>query len=518
MAATESSMHAKLGDSALLRPVSDVMQSQLLRCSQHEPLGIALATMQKHSVGSILVDCDDGSTGILTRTDLIERIILPRLELDCTVDKVMSHPIQSLPLESSLLDAMQAMMRWRLRHLPITSGGSIIGLVSEHDLMRQHRNRPDRLMVSIDRAQDEAALILAAQQAANIARQLHREGLGALHIAKMMSLLNDALTRRAIELIVRSEYHHGLPDKPWAWLALGSEARAEQTMVTDQDNAFVVGDESLVPRFLDIAMKVNHLLDRMGFPLCQGGVMAMHEDWCMSLERWITQAQSWLKSPNPRAILKAQIALDFRWVAGDRLLVESLEKGFSTIFAQRSADQLQSAARQSFLRTMLSDLLERGVQAVPAEWQLSLYRMIGGARTKHLCQRDIKLHGTALIVDAVRFLVLSKLSSGQWMPHGTVERLQWLERNHIMSKDEASALIEAFEALTHWRLEKQMAMLAKRSDEHMCASGNRGSDQEMPAPNHINLLALHSNERSHFRAYVQSIAQLRERLRMDFAA
>ena len=518
MAATESSMHAKLGDSALLRPVSDVMQSQLLRCSQHEPLGIALATMQKHSVGSILVDCDDGSTGILTRTDLIERIILPRLELDCTVDKVMSHPIQSLPLESSLLDAMQAMMRWRLRHLPITSGGSIIGLVSEHDLMRQHRNRPDRLMVSIDRAQDEAALILAAQQAANIARQLHREGLGALHIAKMMSLLNDALTRRAIELIVRSEDQHGLPDKPWAWLALGSEARAEQTMVTDQDNAFVVGDESLVPRFLDIAMKVNHLLDRMGFPLCQGGVMAMHEDWCMSLERWITQAQSWLKSPNPRAILKAQIALDFRWVAGDRLLVESLEKGFSTIFAQRSADQLQSAARQSFLRTMLSDLLERGVQAVPAEWQLSLYRMIGGARTKHLCQRDIKLHGTALIVDAVRFLVLSKLSSGQWMPHGTVERLQWLERNHIMSKDEASALIEAFEALTHWRLEKQMAMLANRSDEHMCASGNRGSDKEMPAPNHINLLALHSNERSHFRAYVQSIAQLRERLRMDFAA
>ena len=98
MAVTESSLHAKLGDSALLRPVSDVMQSQLLRCSQHEPLGMALAKMQKQSVGSILVDCDDGSTGILTRTDLIERIILPRLELDCTVDKVMSHPIHSFPL------------------------------------------------------------------------------------------------------------------------------------------------------------------------------------------------------------------------------------------------------------------------------------------------------------------------------------------------------------------------------------------------------------------------------------
>ena len=168
------------------------------------------------------------------------------------------------------------------------------------------------------------------------------------------------------------------------------------------------------------------------------------------------------------------------------------------------------------------------MQAVPAEWQLGLYRMIGGARTKRLCQRDIKLHGTALIVDAVRFLVLTKLSPGQWMPHGTVERLQWLEHNNILSKDEASALIEAFEALTHWRLEKQMAMLAERSDQdrsdqersdqERSAPSNRGSGREIPAPNHIDLLLLHSNQRAHFRDYMQSIAQLRERLRMDFAA
>jgi len=158
------------------------------------------------------------------------------------------------------------------------------------------------------------------------------------------------------------------------------------------------------------------------------------------------------------------------------------------------------------------------VQAVPPEWQLGLYSMIGGAYTKCLCQRDIKLHGTALIVDAVRFLVLSKLSPGQWMPHGTVERLQWLEHDNILSKDEASALIEAFEAFAHWRSEKQMAILAERSGQERSAPRNRGSSREIPAPNHIDLLSLHSNQRAHFRDYMQSIAQLRERLRMDFAA
>jgi len=224
--------------SPLLCPVADLMQTRIVRCPATEGLGAALALMQSARVGSILVDCSDASCGILTRTDLIERVILPRKSLDAPVSEVMSHPVRTLPVESSVLDAMEAMMRWRLRHLPLVSGGAIVGLLSEHDLMRQLRNSPDRLMLSIERAKDEESLIRAAGEAAAVAGQLHRESLPALQIARMMSLLNDALTRQAIHQIM--DPHGASPS--WAWIALGSEARAEQTIVTDQDNALILAD------------------------------------------------------------------------------------------------------------------------------------------------------------------------------------------------------------------------------------------------------------------------------------
>ena len=527
MKIAESLTDARHNDRALLRPVADLMQTQLLRCSEHERIAVALARMDQQAVGSILIDCDDGSTGILTRSDLIKRLILPKHDLDVAIAKVMTHPVHCLPLESSVLDAMHAMMFWRLRHLPIRSGALIVGLVSEHDLMRQQRNRPDRLMLSIDHADDESELIAAASQAAEVATQLKREGLGALHIARMMSLLNDALTRQAITLVLRADGESGDEGKDWAWLALGSEARAEQTIVTDQDNALIVRDEAMIPRWLKRARKINHLLDRMGFPLCQGAVMAMNEHWCKSLDRWLKEAQTWLTNPSPQAILNAQIVLDFRYIAGDRKLVESLETGLSALFSQTGSDQglsMRGAARQAFLRQMLGDMLKRGIRPIPSDWQFRLQGLLRFTNPSQPWHLDIKLQGTALIVDAARFLVLSRLAPGQWMPHGTLERLQWLDRYNIIGSGESSALIDAFEALTDLRLGQQMLINgmpspgqsteSKLYPEHPAVTG----PARTLGPNQVDLRLLNTNQRWKMRHHMQSIADFREFLRLDFAA
>ena len=51
----------------------------------------------------------------------------------------------------------------------------------------------------------------------------------------------------------------GRPPVPYAWLALGSEGRREQTLRTDQDNAIVFADvspeeeEEVQGYFLDLA-------------------------------------------------------------------------------------------------------------------------------------------------------------------------------------------------------------------------------------------------------------------------
>lgn len=493
--------------SPLLCPVADLMQTQLLRCPESETLGVALTRMQSARVGSILIDCADAGCGILTRTDLIDRVILPRKNLDAAVSSVMSHPVRTLPVESSALDAMEAMLRWRVRHLPLVSGGEIVGLLSEHDLMRQLRNSPDRLMLSIERARDEAQLGSAAAEATAVARQLHRASLPALQIARIMSLLNDALTRQAIQLVVGTS----VVDQPWAWISLGSEARAEQTIVTDQDNALILGDATGLAgghAVQGLARRVNELLDRMGFPLCEGGVMAMNDAWCKTLGEWTREIQGWLLRPNPEAILKASIALDFRWLAGDRALVDQLEARVGALLegaGNRRRIQVQALAARGFLRALAASILERNVQPIPSEGVLALREWMGGFGSTIpgglALLRDLKLHGTSLIVDAVRFLALAHLERHAWIPHSTVDRIRWLEKREVLQDGEAAALRDAFENLTALRLEQQLA---------------RSSGSDAQRANVVDLLALNSNQRWMLRRHLQSLESLRDKIRLDF--
>ena len=66
--------------------------------------------------------------------------------------------------------------------------------------------------------------------------------MGAEPLTRTIAALNDALSRRAIDLVAASATISA--DIDWCWLALGSEGRGEQTFATDQDNAllFVAAD------------------------------------------------------------------------------------------------------------------------------------------------------------------------------------------------------------------------------------------------------------------------------------
>ena len=489
--------------SVLLQPIANIMQSSVLRCDQHTPTGLALSQMQQRAVGSMLIDCDDGSIGILTRSDLIARVILPQLALDTPVGQVMTHPVHCLPLESSVLDAMQAMLRWRLRHLPIQSGAVVVGLVSEHDLMLQHIYRPDRWMIMIEQADSEERLIEAANRVSAIARRLQREHVSSLQMARTMSLLNDALTRRAIALVLGLQTQDLEQSRDWAWIALGSEARAEQTVVTDQDNALIVRDEAMIPKWLEHAKAINQLLDRMGFPLCKGGVMAMNEAWCKSLNAWLTEARGWFDHPSPQSMLKAQIVLDFRLMAGDQSLVDAFEQSLSAMFSHQSKQatvSVQTAKRQAFLHQLAADVLERSVQTIPGPWKIEVFRLLKKLGWVDGLKRDLKLQGSALIVDAVRLLVLTKLKPGMWMPHSTYDRLQWLALHQGLDRDEVTSLTEAFEAITGLRFQQQLEAQA-----HTPGHG----------PNEIELLSLDNSRLWLLRHHVEHIAGLRTRLSMD---
>jgi CBS domain-containing protein len=69
-----------------------------------------------------------------------------------------------------------------------------------------------------------------------VASRLVEASVEPLEIAHIVAVTIDALTVRLLE-VAWAEL--GDPPCPWAWLALGSEARQEQGLFTDQDNALI---------------------------------------------------------------------------------------------------------------------------------------------------------------------------------------------------------------------------------------------------------------------------------------
>jgi len=254
--------------------------------------------MDKEKAGSMLVLDESGSVqGILTRYDLISRVILPALPLSTPIGNVMTTGIKTIDAESGALEAMLMMARFRVRHLPVLQHGFLVGMVSEGDLVSFQRSSLRILSASIEQAESLADLKVCASEILKLARRLLAQGVAATSLARLVSHLNDSLTRKVISLTERrlSGELDGLP--AWCWLALGSEGREEQTVATDQDNAIIFDGDGPTNRhrFIRLAEEINRGLAEVGFPLCKGGVMAMNEKWCKSAQEWRDCLDTWMR-------------------------------------------------------------------------------------------------------------------------------------------------------------------------------------------------------------------------------
>lgn len=123
----------------------------------------------------------------------------------------------------------------------------------------------------------------------------------------------DQVTRNAIG---EAEDALGPAPAPYAWLALGSHARREPSLASDQDNALVLAnDEEEVKEYGQrLAASVVDALHRAGLRRCDGDYMAT--TWCHSLAEWQQILRRRFIDPKPEDILDADVFLDLRLVAG----------------------------------------------------------------------------------------------------------------------------------------------------------------------------------------------------------
>jgi CBS domain-containing protein len=382
-------------ETAMLAPLSSVLRRPPVSCPPEASIREAVRTMHEQRIGSIVVaDAAGAPAGIFTTVDLLTRVASPGLPMERPIREAMTpHPL-ALEASAPLIEAAHAMARHGFRHVVVTRDGALAGVVSERDLFSLQRTSVGRLAERIRTAPDADALAAAAAAVRGTAGQLLLQGVPAEQTTRIVAALNDSLTQRVISLAAG---RHVLAGR-WCWLALGSEGRMEQTLVTDQDNALIVdAPQEAKPAYLAFADEVNRGLEACGFPLCKGDIMARNPRWCLAPDEWRARFDAWIRNTEPEALLSAAIFFDFRPLAGHARLAADL----------RREVLMQARSRPAFCHAM-------------AQAALTVRPALGWIADFSGTTLDLKLHGARVFVDAARVLALA---AGE-VETGTAARLR----------------------------------------------------------------------------------------------
>lgn len=177
--------------------------------------------------------------GLITDRDLRKRATAKGLPLTTPVREIMSTDIITLQTEEYAFEAMLTMMRHNLHHLPVLDGNQPVGVITVADLIRYESHGSIYLVGEIFRQTDVAGLSAMAPKILQLFIQLVNEDANSHTIGAAVSRMGISISQRLLQL---GEKELGPPPVPYCLLALGSMARDEMTLVTDQDNAFVLDD------------------------------------------------------------------------------------------------------------------------------------------------------------------------------------------------------------------------------------------------------------------------------------
>lgn len=425
------------------------------------PLGTsvqeAARVMTEHSVSALVIlgppsaagaPLSQVMVGITTDRDLRTRVLAEGLALDTPVDRVMSPNPITINADDSVFEAMLCMLRHNIHHLPVVYRQRTVGVINLSDIIKYESQSSLYLVNSIFNKQSVAELQALLPDLRITFLRMVNEQATAHMIGSAISGIGRSLTQRLLEL---AEQELGPPPVPYCFMALGSMARDEQLIVTDQDNALVL-DNRFDPRvhddyFLKLATFVSDGLAACGYSYCKGGIMATNPQWRQPLRVWKGYFNQWIDRPNPETLLNSCIFFDLDSVYGEAELVESLKD----LLAQKASSNplfLASLARNALNRT-------------PPLGFFRTFVMEKDGQQNNII--NLKGRGTAPLTDLIRVHALAAGSKAQ----NSLDRLDAIASTKLLTEEAITKLRYALEFLSIVRIRHQaMDLEASREPDN----------------------------------------------------
>jgi CBS domain-containing protein len=474
------------------RRVGDLMSSPVVTCGIDDPVTEAARTMSAQNFGALVVLGPDGrASGMLSARHLVRHLVADRRYPvdDCRVGQVCSRRLVTIGPEAYLGQALITLLRHDVEQILVTDREQPVGLVTLTDLVRSRSTGHLLLAHDIEVQQNIDQLAQTGQAVDRVLETLLEEQATVTDILDVMSTLHERLTRRVIALAEERMRREGYGPAPatYCWINMGSAARREQTLRTDQDNAIVYADppedraEEARAYFQRLGDIVVADLETCGFALCPGKVMANQPDWCRSLSRWTAAVADWVGSPTPEHVRRLTILLDCRPVWGNQALAEALwERIFAAFQQSLGASHLLSSDDRQF--------------SAP----LSLLGAIVTEKSgPHKDQINLKTRAMVHMVNALRLMAVNHGISEP----STLGRLHRLAEAGVLSGDDAAYYRAAFETLILLRI---------RSDAQQTARGQK--------PDHyLNPESLSPRERLLFKDALSAVMRLQKQIQKTYS-
>lgn len=471
--------------------LSEIMSAPVATCHPQQPARKIAQQMAARQIRSVVVLNDDNQMiGLVTCRDIIGKLVAVEgtNAEEVTAEQLMVTDPHTMKPNTFMFEAMAYMVGHKLKHLPIIDGSELVGMVSMSDLMRYRSQKAMLMIGSIEETETIEGLAAIHTTLVRVAHTLLSETRSAPEVMEILSYIHHALIKRTYDLCWQQivELGHTPPEIRHCFLIMGSGGRREMLLGPDQDNGFIYEDfpdsmqEEVDAFFIPLADKVVHALDYVGYPLCEGDVMASNPVWRGRLSDWKKRIIDWAVNPEPHKVRYSSIFFDFTPLVGDPTLAHSLQ---SIVF--KSIREHPGFLYQ-VMQLNLSHKVPTGM------WGRFTTEKSGDNKG----MLSLKKGGLIYIVDCLRMFALEH----EIRALTTLERLKLLTKDNVFSDETAEHIRIAFEALSFLRLRNEINLL----------------QNGQPASSFIDPSALSKTEQDLLRSAFHAVSQLQNATRSHF--
>ena len=416
-----------------------IMEHPVYTCHPRDMTKDVVKDMSTRGISSVVVVNEKQEPiGILTERDILKRIAAQdSMDIgNMPISEFMTTQPVTLSPDDNVYRALSLLSKRGIKHLPLAENGKLAGIITLRQLLKLKYPDPMVVIGRIEEATDIRTLRDIKEEIPFLAASKLRMGVSAHEIVLMLSLMNQDIHRKTMELAIREI---GAPPLKFCLFVTGSHGRMENHLTSDQDHGMIIEDCQTAEHdkyFITLTKTFSEWLTEIGFDFCPGYIMSMNPVWRKELQEWKTQILYWFERQIPNLVRYLTLLYDALPVYGEEGLFRDLHAYAYSLLERH----------HEVLRVLLE---EESGHRIPVNL---LGRFITEKRGPHRKELDIKRSGLIFVVEAVRILALRR----GIRETSTVSRIRGLVKAGFMHTDDGENYEAAYQILLNFAIKAQV--------------------------------------------------------------